>query len=124
MRLGVILVLGLGVLYGQNCSPASILPVATVSGTLDESSCLLSDGTLYAPYRMDLPSRGKLQITLDPGNADLILILRDSTGAQIGSGLSVQRNVEAGSYTVLVNGHTPAQVGAYSLRTTFTASVG
>lgn len=123
MRLGIALVLCLSSVYAQTCVPARILPVGSVSGTLDSSSCLLPDGTSYASYRLDLPTRGKIQINLSASNASLIL--RDSTGGGIGSGASIQRAVEAGSYTLLVNAFTPGGgPTAYSVQTAFTAEPG
>src|SRR5271157_3793991 len=114
MRLALVLGVALSLLHAQECPPtARLLPSGTISASLDASSCLLSDGTAYAAYRLDLGARGQMQLDLNPGNADLILILRDGTGAQIGSGTSIHRPIEAGGYTVLVNGRTPAQAGAY-----------
>jgi len=113
------------VLHGQECAPtARLLPAGSISGTLDNTSCLISDGTAYAAYRLDLGAHGQIQLNLNPGNADLILILRDGTGAQIGSGTSIQQHIEAGSYTVLVNGRTPGQAGPYTVATAFTAEAG
>jgi hypothetical protein len=120
MRLAVWLVLGVSSVYAQTCAPVRILPSGSVSGTLDNSSCQLSDATAYAPYRLDLPARGQIQIGLTT-SSDFILIMRDATGASLATGTSIQRPVEAGSYTVMVDGHTPGQVGAYSVQTAFIA---
>ncbi|SPF54257.1 Peptidase domain protein [Candidatus Sulfopaludibacter sp. SbA4] len=123
MRLALALVLGLSAAHAQMCVPVRILPVGSVSGTLDNSSCLLPDGTSYASYRLDLPTRGQFQINLTAANASLIL--RDGTGAGIASGTSIQRAVEAGSYTLLVNAPTPGGgPAAYSVQTAFTAETG
>ena len=119
----ICLVLGLAPLYAQTCVPARSWPAGSVSGTLDSSSCLLPDGTPYAAYRLDLPARGAIQISLTAANASLIL--RDSTGAAIGSGAGIQQPVEAGSYTLLVNA--PATVAGptpYTVQSSFTAEPG
>jgi hypothetical protein len=86
---------------------------------------MLSNGTPYAPYRLDLPVRGQIQMNLT-GDAGLALILRDSSGARVESGTAIHRALEAGDYTVLVtgNGSAPAQTGAWSVKTSFTAEPG
>jgi hypothetical protein len=124
VRFLFILAVAVGVLHGQMCVPARILPVDQAAGTLDASSCALSDGSAYAPYRLDLPARGRIQIGLTAGSGDLQTILQDSSGAKVDAGKAIQRAIEAGTYTVLVNGRTPGQGGAYSLSTAFTAEAG
>jgi len=111
---------GVSALYGQTCAPVRILASATVIGSLGDSTCQLSDGTAYRAYRLVLPDRGQIQIALSGIANDLILILRDSSGVQIDSGLAIQRPIEAGTYTVLVNGRTRGQVGGYTLETALT----
>src|ERR1700736_1115607 len=108
MRLGVAVSLELSVflctLFGQDCPPLTrILPSGSVSATLDSASCTLSDSSLYLPYRLDLPARGQIQINL-VANADLNVILRDATGTQVDSGTSIRLSLEAGSYSLVVNG--------------------
>ena len=121
MRLGFALVLGLSPAFAQVCVPARVLPGSAISGALDSSSCRLSDGSAYASYRLDLPVRGQIQVSLPGSGASLIL--RDATGVGIASGSSILRAVEAGSYTLLVNGPAPAAGSstAYSVQTAFTA---
>jgi len=97
--------------------------VASVSGTLDNSSCQLPDATAYAAYRLEPPVRGQIALDLSTAN-DFILILRDATGARVDSGLSIHRPIEAGSYNVLVDGRIPGQVGAYALKSAFNAEPG
>ena len=127
------LVIGLGflacTLYGQNCVPSAILPGSTVPGSLDTASCTLSDGTPYTAYRLTLPARGQAQWKLNPNPAGLNITVQDSTGAQIASGASVQRPLEAGVYNILVNlpsqpssGGTPPY--AFTLPTAFTPEAG
>src|SRR5260370_42617472 len=98
MRFGVWL-LGMGVglcpLLGQDWGPAAhILPAGTVSGSLDNTNCSLSDGTAYVPYRLDLPVRGQIQMDLN-ATAGLILTLRDSSGTQVDSGTGIRRPIES-----------------------------
>jgi hypothetical protein len=88
--------LGLTGLYGQMCAPVSIPPVGPITGSLDPTSCSLSDATPYAAYRLTLPGRGQMQIGLTPPVPNLNLLLQDATGAQIASGAAIQRQVEAG----------------------------
>ena len=124
MRLLLALGLGFSALYGQTCVPGTLLPAGQVTGTLDQSSCQLPDGTSYAAYRLNLAVRGQAQIALNPGSAKLGLMLQDGTGAQLAAGLSIQRPLEAGGYTVLVNGQQPGQVGPYTIQTSLTPEPG
>src|SRR5262245_44266143 len=124
MRLAALIVLGVTSLSGQVCAPARLLPAGLVAGVLDAESCLLSDGSAYQAYRLDLPVRGQIELDLPGLSADLVLILRDASGTKVDSGVSLRRAVEAGTYTVLVNGRTAGQLGAYSLRTAFSAEPG
>uniref|UniRef100_Q01V58 Peptidase domain protein n=1 Tax=Solibacter usitatus (strain Ellin6076) TaxID=234267 RepID=Q01V58_SOLUE len=133
MRPGSIVMLGIGVclvpLHAQDCAAvARILPAGTVSGTLADGQCQLSDGTPYLPFRLDLPVRGKIKIALTGSSSgspsDLGLILRDAAGTRIDSGTAIARPIEAGSYTVLLNGSKPGQTGDYNITTAFTAESG
>jgi hypothetical protein len=100
-----------------------MLPTGTVSGALDNSSCYLSDATAYAAYRLDLPVRGRIRLTLATTD-DLALILRDSAGAKVDSGARIARPLEAGPYTLLVNARNPGGAGQYSVRADFTPEAG
>jgi len=122
--------LGLSELYAQNCVPTAVLPAGAVSGTLSNTSCVLSDGTPYSAYRLTLPVRGQGQFTLNPNPSNLNLILQDGTGAQIASGNPIQRHLEAGTFTILVNlpalpapGAMPS-AASFTLQTAFTAETG
>lgn len=118
----LLLGLGLSAVYGQNCVPVPVLPVGSVSGVMDASSCSLSDGTPYLSYRLVLPVRGQGQIALSSGGAGLNLMLQDGTGALVASGTSIQKPLEAGSYTIVVNQAAPPASGAtFTLQTSFTA---
>src|SRR5690348_16363355 len=108
MRLALTLLLAAIPMAGQVCAPTPLAPGGTASGKLDDSNCLLSDATAYASYRVDLPVRGRLQTELSGTSADLVPTLRDASGSKVEAG-----PLEAGSYTLLVNGRTPGQVGGY-----------
>jgi hypothetical protein len=128
MRLGAVL-FGLvylaGPAHAQDCPAiASLLPNSAVSGGLDATNCQLTDASAYLPYRLDLPARGQIRIDLSGTKANLAMILRDSSGARIDSGASIHRSIEAGSYVLLVNGQTPADLGPYTVSTAFTAEPG
>jgi len=128
MRLGVVtlpLLLVSVCLHAQDCPAiASVLPNATLSGTLDATNCRLTDGSAYMPYRLDLPVRGQVKIDLGGGQSNLAFILRDGSGVKIDAGASIRRPIEAGSYTLLVNGQTATDLGAYTITTAFTAEPG
>ena len=119
MRLAWAVLVAAFCLHGQTCAPVRLLPSATVTGSLDGSSCQLSDGTAYQAYRLVLPDRGQVQTNLGGTTNNLTLILRDGDGRQLASGTSIQQPIEAGSYVLLVDGQTPGQVGSYSLQTRF-----
>src|SRR5437016_1586958 len=128
MRLAFVtlpLVLLLAPLHAQECSAiASVLPNAKLSGALDAANCQLTDGSVYMPYRLDLPVRGQIKIDLNGTQTNLALILRDANGAKIGAGASIRRPIEAGNYVLLVNGQTAADAGPYTITTAFTAEPG
>src|SRR5215471_9198045 len=128
MRLGVVTLPLLFVsvcLHAQDCPAiSSVLPNAAVSGTLDATNCQLTDGSAYIPYRLDLPVRGQIKLDLGGTQANLALILRDGSGAKIDSGASIRRPIEAGSYTLVVNGQTAADLGPYKVTSQFTAEQG
>ena len=93
MRLGVVtlpLLLVSVCLHAQDCPAiASVLPNATLSGTLDATNCRLTDGSAYMPYRLDLPVRGQIKIDLGGGQSNLAFILRDGSGVKIDAGASL-----------------------------------
>src|SRR6476646_1799030 len=95
--------------WAQVCAPCRIAPVGVISGSLDDASCFLSDSTAYAAYRLDLPVRGSIRLTLTTAE-NFALILRDSSGVKLDSGSSIRRPLEAGAYTLLVNARVPGQV--------------
>jgi hypothetical protein len=99
-------------------------PAGSIEGILDADSCRLSDDTAYSPYRLDLPVRGRIELTLSGNDSDLIVLLRDASGRKLDSGVALSQPVEAGNYTVLVNGRTPGQLGRYAVKSAFTAEPG
>ena len=126
MKYGLLLMLVLcGAGLAQVCAPIGVLqPNAQVSATLGVSNCTLSDGTWYADYPVvfSAPGAWSGSVTVAAGASPLTLILRDSSGAQIGSGASLHLNVERGAYHVLVNAAAPNQGGSYQLTSSFTAA--
>ena len=129
MSHGRAITLGVGVCLGsllaQDCPPVTrVLPNGTLSGALDAASCQLSDLTPYAPYRLDLPVRGQIKIELSGNTGDYSLTLRDASGSRIDSGASLLRPIEAGSYTLLVNGRAAGLTGSYTVNTSFTSEPG
>jgi hypothetical protein len=101
-----------------------VLPNGTVAGSLSAANCQLSDHTPYAAYRLDLPVRGQIKIESDGNASDLLFILRDASGIRVDSGASLSRPIEAGSYTLLVNGRAAGQTGNYTVKTSFTSEPG
>jgi hypothetical protein len=129
MGLGTTVALGIGVCLGslaaQDCPPvARVLPNGTLAGALDAASCQLGDRTPYAPYRLDLPVRGQIKIELGGSTGDFSLTLRDASGSRVASGASLFRPIEAGSYTLLVNGRAAGQTGSYTVNTSFASEPG
>ena len=129
MRVGRAITLWMGVCLGslaaQDCPPvARVLPNGTLTGALDAASCQLGDRTPYAAYRLDLPVRGQIKIELSGNTSDFSLILRDASGIRLDSGAGLLRPIEAGSYTLLVNGRAPGQTGSFTVNTSFTSEPG
>lgn len=129
MSLGRAMALGIGVCLGwlgaQDCPPTlRVPPNGTVAGSLNAANCQLIDQTPYAAYRLDLPVRGQIKIELGENPADLVLTLRNASGMRLDSGASLLRPIEAGSYTLLVNGRAAGQTGNYTVKTSFTSEPG
>jgi hypothetical protein len=128
MRVGRAIALWIGVCLGslaaQDCAPvARVLPNGTLAGTMDAGSCQLGDRTPYAAYRLDLAVRGQIKIELS-NTSDFSLMLRDASGSRLDSGTGLLRPIEAGSYTLLVNGRATGQTGSFTLNTSFTSEPG
>jgi hypothetical protein len=129
MRVGRAITLWMGACLGslaaQDCAPvARVLPNGTLAGALDAASCQFGDHTPYAAYRLDLPVRGQIKIELNGNTSDFSLILRDASGIRLDSGAGLRRPIEAGSYTLLVNGRTAGQTGSFTVNTLFTSEPG
>lgn len=120
-RLALILVLSVPA-RAQICAPTGVIqPNGQVTATLDGSGCTLADGTWFADYLINFPSRGSWSASVTPGDGvtAFTAILRNESGARIDSGAVINRPVEAGSYHVLVNGPAPNQGGGYTLHSSF-----
>jgi hypothetical protein len=124
MKLAGAFLFSLSVVAGQNCVPSNLLPAGQISGALSASSCQLSDGSAYDSYRLALPVRGEIQVGLTTTPGGLALILRDATGASLAQGASIQRPIEAGFYTLLVNAQPGGALGAYAVQSAFTPETG
>ena len=108
----------------QVCAPTGVVqPNALASASLGASNCTLPDGTWYADYLVDFPTRGAwtASVTAADGVTPLTLILRDLFGAQIYSGATIQGAVERGTYHVLVNAAAPNQGVGYQFTSSFVA---
>jgi hypothetical protein len=108
--------------YAQVCAPpAAMTPNGTINASIDATSCVLPDGTSFAAYSLNLPTRGNLQVTLK-GAAGFAptLILRDGGGHLVVSGSPIAHYSEAGRYTVVVNTAKAKQLGTFSLTSVFT----
>src|SRR5579862_9061375 len=119
--LALVLVL-CGTAQAQICAPTAVVqPNSQVSAALSASSCVHSDGTSFSDYLINFPSRGAWSgsVTAADGVTPLTLILRDLSGAQLASGAAIQRQVERGSYHVLVNSAAPGQMAGYQLNSSF-----
>jgi hypothetical protein len=117
--LGLIAFLPMG--WSQTCAPPLTLrPTDSVSGTLDETNCRLTDSTSYAEYALVLPVRGQIQLGGASSDFTFGLILRDNGNHQIAAGSSISQPVERGSYRVLVNAGAAGQSGAFTLTSSFT----
>src|SRR5689334_16483555 len=123
MRVGPILAIAITAfcrtLCAQDCPAVTRIPPAgMVSAAAADANCVLSDGTPYLAYRVDLPVHGIFSIQPSGAPADLKLILRNDAGARIASGATLRLPLEAGSYRVLA---TLPTAGPFSLSTTFAA---
>lgn len=103
----------------QTCAPAEALrAVDSKTGSLSETNCRLSDGTLYAEYVIILPTHGEIELTAEPGDS-VTLLLRDLAGRKVDAGTSIRRTLERGPYTVLVNSTSRNPAGTYTIRSSF-----
>jgi len=94
------------------------------AGVLDAASCQLGDRTPYAPYRIDLPVRGQIQLQVSGTPGDFFSHAARRSGIRLDSGAVLARPIEAGSYTLLVNGAAPGQTGSFTVNASFTAEPG
>src|ERR1051325_2351976 len=99
-----------GLTHAQICAPTAVVRSnSQVTSKLGSSNCVLADGTWFADYLVDFPSRGMWSgsVTGADGTAVFKLLLRDQSGSMIDSGSSIQRIVDKGSYHILVNAPAP-----------------
>ena len=112
--------LGAVSLFGQTCATfRTIAPSAIVQGRLDESQCLLSDGSFEESYRLTIPRRGVLHVEIVSATPDFVGFLRDSSGFRIAGGAIFDQPVESGLYTIVANSAKPGDIDSYTLTTTF-----
>ncbi len=106
--------------FGQTCAPLSLLrPVDSVTGSLGDANCRLSDGSVFAAYTLTLPTFGQLQLNAASDSFPVSLVLRDSVGRKVEQGSAIQKTIERGEYTVVVNTQGPGQAGKFSLNSAF-----
>src|SRR5260370_33716675 len=121
LRVIASVVLWSAICWGQTCVPvATLRPVDSLTGSLDESDCHLSDGSAIAGYSLTLPTFGQLQLNASSNDFPVSLILRDTSGRMMAGGAAIQQNIERGEYTLLVNAQSPGQLGGFTLTSTFT----
>jgi len=105
----------------QTCVPvATLRPVDSVTGSLGDGDCRLSDGSAFAVYILTLPTFGQLQLNATSNDFPVSLILRDASGRMLAGGSGVQQTVERGEYMLIVNAQSPGQLGDFSLTSMFT----
>lgn len=118
--LTLFLCLGAVSLFGQTCATfRTIAPSATVQGRLDESQCLLSDGSIEESYRITVPRRGVLRLEIVSATPGFVVYLRDSSGFRIASGAKFEQHLESGLYTIVANSAKPGDIDDYKLTTDF-----
>ncbi len=107
--------------WGQTCVPvATLRPVDSITGSLGDGDCLLSDGSTFAVYFLTLPTFGQLQLNASSNDFPVSLILRDTSGRMVAGGAAIQQTVERGEYMLVVNAQSPGQLGNFSLTSMFT----
>ena len=110
--------------HADVCVPvATLRPVDSVTGSLGDADCNLSDGSTYAVYFLTLPTFGQLQLNASSTDFPAGLMLRDTDGRLVAGGAgiaSIQQTIERGDYTLLVNAAAPGQLGNFSLVSAFT----
>ena len=110
---------------GQVCAPTgTVRPSSQITASLDGTNCALADGTWFADYVIDFPSRGTWSASVTPadGATAFTVVLRDQSGSRIDSGTTIQRNVERGTYHVLVNAPAANSGGGFTLSSTFSGA--
>jgi len=107
--------------WSQNCAPSPPLrPIDSISESLDDAHCRLSDGSLFTTYSLTLPVTGRLQLSVASDEFPVTAALRDSSGRKVEAAQSIDKTIERGEYTVIVNAQNPGQSGRFTLNTTLT----
>src|SRR5437016_1383182 len=107
--------------WGQTCVPvATLRPVDSVTSSLSDGDCRLSDGSTFVEYVLTLPTFGQIQLNTSSSDFPVSLILRDTSGRMVAGGASIQQTVERGEYMLVVNAQSPGQLGDFTLTSMFT----
>jgi hypothetical protein len=107
--------------FGQTCAPSRLLkPVDSIAASLGDPDCRLSDGSLFTTYSLTLPAPGRLQLNVASDDFPATATLRDSTGRKIEGGQSMDKTIERGEYSVIVNAQNAGQLGKFVINTAFT----
>jgi hypothetical protein len=107
--------------WPQTCVPTGPLrPADSITGTLDDGGCRLSDGSAFRLYILTLPTFGQLQFNVASDDFPATAILRDSQGRMVAGGAAISQTIEHGEYALLINSQSPGQFGSYSVTSAFT----
>lgn len=115
---------------GQPCSIAdtrlSIAQGESVSGSLSTRDCKRGDDSYARYYRLDLPARDSVTITMTSGDFDTYLVLQDSEGSEVASNdddegedetdSRIDRVLPAGTYYIIANSLFASGTGDFQLR--------
>ncbi|MFL6333278.1 MAG: S8 family serine peptidase [Pyrinomonadaceae bacterium] len=115
----------------STCASSPITFGQTVSGTLANTDCLLSDGSFFDSYAFEGATGQQVAVALASTNFDTYLFLTGPNGLVVddddgGSGLNSRIPAgtgfftlpSAGTYTILANSFAPNATGDYSLSLT------
>lgn len=113
---------------GQRCSignsSLSIAQGESVSGSLGARDCMRDDDSYARYYRLVLPARDSVTITMTSSAFDAFLVLQDSRGATVdtdddgadGTNARIERTLAAGTYYVIANSLSSGGTGAFRLQ--------
>src|SRR5260370_11387188 len=107
--------------WGQTCVPvAALRRVDSVTSSLSDGDCRLSDGSTFVEYVLTLPTFGQIQLNTSSSDFPVSLILRDASGRMVAGGATIQQTAERGEYMLVVNAQSPGQLGDFTLSSMFT----